>query len=217
MKEIVVSRKSSTSLNNRTTLSSDISAVSWNDLAQVLRNKFALFTGAHRAISDADLTYMAEKLIVPSSVDNKPITFNRFAKQNMRDDVNFSFWEWLFAIMQLIKQKLLKFWDEGWLIGFVSKQDASAKMVNAPHPTFLLRFSDTQTGAVSIGFVCEDGDEKIPFHLSPFSIKDLDQLSLAQRIASCPQLKEIRYEKSWSVGTAAKYYFFLVQTNFYLN
>uniref|UniRef100_A0A0M3KAQ6 Signal transducer and transcription activator (inferred by orthology to a D. melanogaster protein) n=1 Tax=Anisakis simplex TaxID=6269 RepID=A0A0M3KAQ6_ANISI len=29
--------------------------------------------------------------------------------------------------------------------------------------------------------------------LSPFSIKELDQLSLAQRIASCPQLKEIRY------------------------
>ncbi|PIO52827.1 hypothetical protein TELCIR_25860 [Teladorsagia circumcincta] len=33
----------------------------------------------------------------------------------------------------------------------------------------------------------------VPFHLAPFSIKDLDQLSLAQRIASCPQLKEIKY------------------------
>ncbi|VDK71707.1 unnamed protein product [Onchocerca ochengi] len=161
---------------NRTTLSSEISSVPWKELAQVLRHKFAISTGAERVISDSDLSYMAEKL-----------------KQNLRDDVNFSFWEWFFAIMQLIKHKLLKFWDEGWLIGFISKQDASSQMVRAPHPTFLLRFSDTQTGAVSIGFVCDDEDGKVPFHLSPFSIKDLDQFSLAQRIASCPQLKDIKY------------------------
>lgn len=51
----------------------------------------------------------------------------------------------------------------GWLIGFISKQEASTQMVNAPHPTFLLRFSDTQTGAVSIGFVCEDDGVKSSF------------------------------------------------------
>uniref|UniRef100_A0A158R3S0 Signal transducer and activator of transcription n=1 Tax=Syphacia muris TaxID=451379 RepID=A0A158R3S0_9BILA len=180
--------------NNRSAISSDIKAVSWSELANILRHKFTLYTGARRGISDSDLNYMAEKFMVTGTVDNKPITFQRFAKENLRDDVNFSFWEWLFAIMQLIKQKLLKFWDEGWLVGFISKQDASTQMVNAPHATFLLRFSDTQTGAVSIGFVCEDdGSKGIPFHLSPFSIKDLDQLSLAQRIASCPQLKEIRF------------------------
>lgn len=81
-------------------------------------------------------------------------------------------------------------------------------MLTAPYSTFLLRFSDTQTGAVSIGFVCEEDGAKgecahdrsrvmyfnllVPFHLSPFTIKDLDQLSLAQRIASCPQLKDIK-------------------------
>lgn len=32
----------------------------------------------------------------------------------------------------------------------------------------------------------------MPFHLSPFTIKDLDQLSLASRIRNCPQLKDIR-------------------------
>ena len=107
---------------------------------------------------------------------------------------------------QLIKQKLLKFWDEGWLIGFITKNDASQRMVTNFAPSFLMRFSDTQTGAVSIGFVCEEDGKKgerearalfhkifaVPFHLAPFTIKDLDQLSLAQRIASCPQLKEIR-------------------------
>uniref|UniRef100_A0A158PBV6 SH2 domain-containing protein n=1 Tax=Angiostrongylus cantonensis TaxID=6313 RepID=A0A158PBV6_ANGCA len=174
--------------------STDITAVTWKDLAHVLQHKFTLFTSARRQLSDSDLSYLSEKLLVPNVPDQKPITFHRFAKQNLRDDVSFSFWEWFFAIMQLIKQKLLKFWDEGWLVGFISKQDASQSMMLSNHPTFLLRFSDTQTGAVSIGFVCEDDDgQKVPFHLAPFTIKDLDQLSLAQRIASCPQLKEIRY------------------------
>ncbi|CAD6191339.1 unnamed protein product [Caenorhabditis auriculariae] len=174
--------------------STDISAVAWSDLAITLRNKFSLFTGARRPLSDTDLNYLSEKILVPNIQDQKPITFHRFAKHNMRDEVSFSFWEWFFSIMQLIKQKLLKFWDEGWLIGFISKHDASHSMIMSPHSSFLLRFSDTQTGAISIGFVCEEEDgQKVPFHLAPFTIKDLDQLSLAQRIASCPQLREIRY------------------------
>ncbi|VDP26686.1 unnamed protein product, partial [Heligmosomoides polygyrus] len=133
----------------------------------------------------------------PGTTDITAVAWKDLAHQNLRDDVAFSFWEWFFAIMQLIKQKLLKFWDEGWLVGFISKNDASQSMMQSSHPTFLLRFSDTQTGAVSIGFVCEDDDgQKVPFHLAPFSIKDLDQLSLAQRIASCPQLKEISEERN---------------------
>ncbi|KAL7073899.1 hypothetical protein ACQ4LE_006523 [Meloidogyne hapla] len=174
--------------------SDDIIMVSWNDLGQVLRHKFTLFTGAHRPLSDSDLAYLGDKLgIVHSNPDNKPITFQRFAKQNLREDVNFSFWEWFFLIMQLIKQKLLKFWDDGWLVGFISKHEASERMLMCHNPTFLLRFSDTQTGAVSIGFVCEEDGAKVPFHLAPFTIKDLDQLSLASRIQSCPQLKEVPY------------------------
>lgn len=179
---------------NRSNTSDEIIMVSWSDLSQVLRHKFTLFTGAHRPLSDSDLAYLGDKLgIIHSTPDNKPITFQRFAKQNLREDVNFSFWEWFFLIMQLIKQKLLKFWDDGWLVGFISKQEASERMLMCQNPTFLLRFSDTQTGAVSIGFVCEEDGAKVPFHLAPFTIKDLDQLSLASRIQSCPQLKEVPY------------------------
>ncbi|KAL3076275.1 hypothetical protein niasHS_013546 [Heterodera schachtii] len=178
---------------NRTNASDDVLVVSWTDLSQVLRHKFSLFTGAHRPLNESDLAYLGDKLGIYNQTDNKPITFQRFAKQNLWDEVNFSFWEWFFLIMQLIKQKLLKFWDEGWLAGFISKQDASSQMLMSPHPTFLLRFSDTQTGAVSVGFVCEEDGIKVPFHLHPFTIKDLDILSMASRLRTCPQLKEIRY------------------------
>lgn len=109
--------------------STDIAAVPWSDLSTILKHKFSIFTGAKRPLMDHELAYLSEKLIVPNMTDQKPITFYRFAKvielsnnlhlnmflqQNLREDANFSFWEWFFSIMQLIKQKLLKFWDEGF-------------------------------------------------------------------------------------------------------
>uniref|UniRef100_A0AC35U535 SH2 domain-containing protein n=1 Tax=Rhabditophanes sp. KR3021 TaxID=114890 RepID=A0AC35U535_9BILA len=179
---------------NRDACSDDVQAVTWPDIAHILKHKFSLFTGASRPLCESDLNYLGEKLVGNIHVEHKPITFVRFAKHNIRDDVTFSFWEWFFCTMQLIKQKLLKHWDEGWLIGFISKGDASQKMMNSAQTSFLFRFSDTVTGALSIGFVCpEEDDVMVPFHLSPFSIKDLDQLSLTQRIQSCPQLQDIKY------------------------
>lgn len=59
--------------------------MSWQDLSQVLRHKFSLFTGAHRPLNDSDLGYLAEKLIIQSGSEIKPITFHRFAKQNLRE------------------------------------------------------------------------------------------------------------------------------------
>ncbi|PAV62272.1 hypothetical protein WR25_05740 isoform B [Diploscapter pachys] len=160
-----------TDIKTRAPGSTDIAAVPWSDLSAILKHKFSIFTGAKRPLMDHELAYLSEKLIVPNMTDQKPITFYRFAKvlelfnnlqlkmflqQNLREDANFSFWEWFFSIMQLIKQKLLKFWDEGWLVGFISKNDASQAMLMCEQNSFLMRFSDTLTGAISIGFVYED-------------------------------------------------------------
>lgn len=70
----------SSNFQNRSTLSSDVGAVSWGELAHVLRHKFAIFTGAQRAISDSDLSYMAEKLMVSADDESKLITLHNFAK-----------------------------------------------------------------------------------------------------------------------------------------
>lgn len=77
---MIICSLNGTCFENRTATSADINAVAWSELAEILRHKFALFTGARREISDADLNYMAEKLIVTWNIDNKPITFHRFAK-----------------------------------------------------------------------------------------------------------------------------------------
>lgn len=72
----------------------NIDVATWEDLAVILRHKFAsvlftitmiqtkyrLFTGARRMLSDSDLAYLKEKIVNPSLQEQKPITFHRFAK-----------------------------------------------------------------------------------------------------------------------------------------
>jgi len=78
----------------------------------------------------------------------------------MRDDVDFSFWAWFFEIMALIRQKLQRCWDEGLVRGFISRSMASELVLAQPRPSFLLRFSDSLLGGLSVSFAAllEDGE-----------------------------------------------------------
>jgi hypothetical protein len=70
----------------------------------------------------------------------------------VRKGVNFSFWDWLYQNMLLIKAKLLPYWEHGYLLGFISKEQAANVLLRNEHASFLLRFSDSLAGAVSIAF-----------------------------------------------------------------
>jgi signal transducer and activator of transcription 5B len=85
-------------------------------------------------------------------IDQKNPIFYKCFQEHLRTDIAFSFWEWLFSIMQLIKAKLMVFWDKAYLTGFISKEQASTALKSSAQPSFMLRFSDSQTGAVSIAF-----------------------------------------------------------------
>ncbi|KRX36165.1 Signal transducer and activator of transcription 1 [Trichinella murrelli] len=171
-------------------------AVEWNQLAEALKYKFKCQTGATRPLSDAHLKYIAGKLVAdPScfSYETSLITLEQFCKLPMREDVDFSFWSWFFEIAALIKQKLLRLWDDGLITGFISREDARSLLLSLHESSFLLRFSDSHLGGLSISFsaVLEDGRRREVFPLAPFTGKDLDHLSLCSRIARCPQLLHI--------------------------
>lgn len=72
-------------------MSPEVGSVSWKELAQVLRHKFAICTGAERAISDSDLSYMAEKLKVSANEERQIITLHRFAKVSVISISRFTF------------------------------------------------------------------------------------------------------------------------------
>ena len=46
-----------------------------------------------------------------------------------------------------------KLWQEGYVMGFITKQAAEGLLMDKPSGTFLLRFSDSELGGVTIAYV----------------------------------------------------------------
>ena len=46
-----------------------------------------------------------------------------------------------------------KLWMEGFVKGFITKQAAESLLLSKPSGTFLLRFSDSELGGVTIAYV----------------------------------------------------------------
>uniref|UniRef100_A0A914V5R9 STAT transcription factor DNA-binding domain-containing protein n=1 Tax=Plectus sambesii TaxID=2011161 RepID=A0A914V5R9_9BILA len=168
-------------------------SVTWPQLAEAIKYQFQSFTGATRCLTQLDTDYIAEKMFGPAPY-NDPMrqgTFierARFIKDYM-NNVQFSCWDWFYSIMRLIKEeKILEFWNRGWLIGFISYDDATRVTVMSRLPTFLLRFSEGTKGALSIAGVVDtvtaNGQrvERRSFHLSPMGIGDLQKMSLVETL-----------------------------------
>lgn len=84
-------------------------SVSWKELAQVLRHKFSISTGALRAISESDLSYMAEKLKVFSDDERKLITFHRFAKVSTISIFSFKVASLFYFVLRNFSQFVTKY------------------------------------------------------------------------------------------------------------
>ncbi|KAG7254082.1 hypothetical protein CRUP_027070, partial [Coryphaenoides rupestris] len=63
-------------------------------------------------------------------------------KENMAGK-GFSFWVWLDNIIDLVKKYILALWNEGYIMGFISKERERAILSPKPPGTFLLRFSES--------------------------------------------------------------------------
>lgn len=82
------------------------------------------------------------------------------------------------------------------IIGFISKQYVTSLLLNEPDGTFLLRFSDSEIGGITIAHVIrgQDGSPQIE-NIQPFSAKDLSIRSLGDRIRDLAQLKNLYPKK----------------------
>ena len=86
--------------------------------------------------------------------------FSKFFKsQNAVSSDEFSpFWEWLGPCLQKVRytKNLSSFWNAGLLIAFISKQDLEMMLSSQPPGTFMLRFSERNSGTLSIGYKSND-------------------------------------------------------------
>ena len=185
--------------------------VCWRDLGQVLSDKFSSCAG--RGLSCQNLEYLASK-VYRNRIESKDalVTWNQFAKEPLPKKT-FTFWEWFHSILKLTKEHLRDLWNNDKIYGFVGKKGCVDLLLgssyNEPAPvgTFLLRYSETELGGITIAWVsgssqASNGDVQILqrkspnpssnslMHLQPFVSRDLNTRSLADRIRD---LKDLVY------------------------
>ncbi|PKU37888.1 signal transducer and activator of transcription 1-alpha beta isoform x2 [Limosa lapponica baueri] len=98
-------------------------------------------------------------------------------KENINDK-NFPFWLWIEGILELIKKHLLCLWNDGCIMGFISKEKERALLKDQSPGTFLLRFSESsREGAITFTWV--EGSQNEPqFHsVEPYTKKELSAVT----------------------------------------
>ncbi|XP_059610175.1 signal transducer and activator of transcription 5A-like isoform X2 [Phlebotomus argentipes] len=165
--------------------------VPWPRLADALNMKFKAATG--RLLSEGNLQFLCEKAFrhtTPNTLNQNEmyISWAQFCKEPLPDRT-YTFWEWFYAVMKLTREHLRNPWQDGLIIGFIHKKQAEDMLMKCPIGTFLLRFSDSELGGVTIAWV-GDGSDQQPqiFMLQPFLAKDFAIRSLPDHIADLQQL-----------------------------
>merc|ERR550519_2417498 len=78
-------------------------------------------------------------------------------------------------------------WSEVYIMGFVSKNRAEELLLAMEGGVFLLRFSDSELGGVTIAYVRQVNGKKTVLMLVPFTVKELSQQSISDKIFDLQQ------------------------------
>ena len=76
-------------------------------------------------------------------------------------------------------------------MGFISRQEAEDFLHKSENGTFLIRFSDSELGGVTVAWITvnESTGQREVAMLQPFTRKDLMIRSLPDRLKDCPQVR----------------------------
>ncbi|NWS54187.1 STAT1 protein, partial [Chunga burmeisteri] len=134
----------------------------WSKLSEVLSWQFSSVT--KRGLNADQLSMLGEKLLGMENINDK----------------NFPFWLWIEGILELIKKHLLCLWNDGCIMGFISKEKERALLKDQSPGTFLLRFSESsREGAITFTWVEGSPNGKSPqFHsVEPYTKKELSAVT----------------------------------------
>ncbi|XP_047039674.1 signal transducer and activator of transcription 5B isoform X4 [Helicoverpa zea] len=179
--------------------------VTWGQLAETLRIKFCSATGGD--LSEDNLRFLAEKIfrtglpLNTMELNAMPVSWTQFCKDALPER-NFTFWEWFYMVVKVTRDYLRTLWCDHLIMGFIQKKQAEEMLSKCPAGTFLLRFSDSELGGITIAWVGE-GNEV--FSLQPFTSRDLMLRSLADRVLDLTQLQFL-YPNIAKDDVFSKYY-----------
>ncbi|XP_072231890.1 signal transducer and activator of transcription 1a isoform X1 [Leuresthes tenuis] len=155
-------------------------AAKWSQLSDVLSWQFSSVT--KRGLNQEQLNMLADKLLGAKAQRNPEgmIPWTKFCKQQSTNEKAFPFWLWIEGILDLIKRHLLSLWNDGSIMGFISKEREKALLSDKCPGTFLLRFSESsREGAITFTWIEHDVHDKPVFHsVEPYTKKELTAVSL---------------------------------------
>lgn len=160
--------------------------VSWIQMADALNMKWTSACGTNRGLTEENFYFLATKAfrnpnLGKDDTKNLVISWSQFCREPLPDR-NFTFWEWFYRVMNLTSLHMRGPWKDGLIMGFVSKHKAEDLLMACNHGTYLLRYSDSELGGVTIAYVRQDQMAKSVFFVAPFVSKDLSQRSIADTI-----------------------------------
>uniref|UniRef100_A0A3Q3XK55 Signal transducer and activator of transcription n=1 Tax=Mola mola TaxID=94237 RepID=A0A3Q3XK55_MOLML len=169
--------------------------VLWPQLCDAINMKYKAEVQSNRGLSEENLVFLAQKAFSSSSNNpddyrNMTMTWSQFNRESLPGR-NFTFWQWFDGVMELTKKHLKPHWNDGAILGFVNKQQAQDMLMSKPNGTFLLRFSDSEIGGITIAWVAENPNkagERMVWNLMPYTTKDFTIRSLADRISDLNHL-----------------------------
>jgi len=169
--------------------------VKWGDIAKVLDQRWRSACGT-RGLTEDNLYNLATKAFRNKNLPRDPEIYNNMELSRAlfcKDDLptkagkdGFTFWELFHQALLITSKHLKELWENGYVIGFVKREEAQATLNNHPRESFLLRFSDSTLGSISIAFR-NRGMEEAHF-LQPFTMEDLEKRSLVDRLMDIPDL-----------------------------
>nr|AEL16992.1 signal transducer and activator of transcription long isoform [Bombyx mori] len=163
--------------------------VTWGQLAETLSLKFSSATGG--SLSEDNLRFLAEKIFRTSlplntmELNAMAASWTQFCKDALPER-NFTSWEWFYMVVKVTRDCLRTLWCDRLIMGFIQKKQAEDMLSKCPPGTFLLRFSDSELGGITIAWT---GDGNEVFSLQPFTSRDLMLRSLADRVFDLTQLQ----------------------------
>ncbi|XP_036400717.1 signal transducer and activator of transcription 1-alpha/beta-like isoform X1 [Megalops cyprinoides] len=149
----------------------------WNQLSEVLSWQFSAVT--KRGLNSQQLSMLGDKLLGRETAGNPDglVPWAKFCKST--SEKNFSFWLWIEGILDLIKRHLLSLWNDGCIMGFVSKENERALLKDKSPGTFLLRFSESsREGAITFTWVERSANDEPQIHaVEPYTKRELTAVS----------------------------------------
>ncbi|MCI4387269.1 hypothetical protein PGIGA_G00072160 [Pangasianodon gigas] len=169
--------------------------VPWSQMSEALSCKFMSEVQTTHALDRCNLHCLAQKIFdkpdISEDFSNTPVSWAQFNKEVLPGR-NFTFWQWFEGVIDLTKKCLKAYWSDGLILGFIGKQHLHIILQDQPSGTFLLRFSDSEIGGITIAYVglSDSGCRKIQ-NIQPFTKKDLDSVGLGDRIRDIGLISQV--------------------------